>query len=273
MPNTAASFAIFNMKIGFFDSGLGGLSILKAVVKDLSQYDYMFYGDTEHLPYGDRTEEEIFKLTTIGVSHLFDAGCALVIIACNTASAETARRLQTEFLPAEYPDRKILGIIVPTIEMLQFDVPTRAALLATRRTIESEKYHKELELKGNQNVTLVDIATPELVPLIESAELEAAAKQAIYRIETEAGESEVVILACTHYTQIKEALRSHFLDKKSIVSQDELIPKKLQSYLDNHPEIVEKLTNTGERAIHLTLHRPDYDILMGQFLGGVFLGD
>lgn len=261
------------MKIGFFDSGLGGLIILKAVAKELPQYDYVFYGDTKHLPYGDKNEEEIYALATIGMRHLFDAGCALVIIACNTASAETARRLQTEFLPTEYPDRKILGVIVPTIEMLQYENSTKVALLATKRTIESQKYHKELELKGNKNIFLVDVPTPELVPLIELGEFEAAAKQAIFRIEAEAGESEVVVLACTHYTQIKSALREYFKNQKVILSQDEFIPKKIQSYLDNHPEIMEKLTDTGERTIHLTEHRPDYDLTMGQFLGGVFISE
>lgn len=261
------------MKIGFFDSGLGGLTILKAVAKELPQYDYVYYGDTKHLPYGDRTEEEIYKLTTAGMRHLFEADCALVIIACNTASAETARRLQTEFLPSQYPDRKILGIIVPTIEVLQYSEPTSVALMATKRTIESEKYHKELQLKGNHNVSLVDVMTPELVPLIELAELEAAAKQAIYRIETEAGKCDVVVLGCTHYTQIKDALREHFKDEKIIISQDEVIPEKLHTYLSNHPEVVERLTDTGERTIHLTLHRPDYDHVMGQFLGGVFISE
>ncbi len=261
------------MKIGFFDSGLGGLIILKAVAKELPNYDYVFYGDTKHLPYGDKTEEEIYELAIVGMRHLFDAGCILVIIACNTASAETARRLQTEFLPAEYPDRKILGVIVPTIEMLEYENPTKVALLATKRTIESQKYHKELELKGNKNISLIDISTPELVPLIELGEFDAAARQAISRIETEAGESKVIVLACTHYTQIKLTLREHFKDQKVILSQDEFISEKIQSYLDKHPEIAERLTDTGERTIHLTEHRPDYDHLIGQFLGGVFLGE
>lgn len=260
------------MKIGFFDSGLGGLTIMRAVIRNLPEFDYEYYGDTKNLPYGDKTEEDIYQLTTVGMKHLFDTGCALVIIACNTASAETARRLQTEFLPANYPDRKILGIIVPTIEVLDFDKPTTVALLGTKRTIESKKYHSELKSKNIKNVTLIDIATPELVPLIELTELEKAAKIAIERIEAEAGESDVVVLACSHYTQIKNALREHFKNKKQIISQDEVIPEKLRSYVANHPEIAGQLTRWGERNIHLTLHRPDYDYLMGHFLGGVYMG-
>jgi glutamate racemase len=259
------------MKIGLFDSGLGGLTILRAVVKELPQYDFVFYGDTKNLPYGDKCEEEIYELTTAGVRYLFEAGCALVIIACNTASAETARRLQNEFLPLYYPDRKVLGIIVPTIESLNFSSLTKAVLIGTKRTVDSGKYFIELENKGNGNTILKQIATPKLVPLIEENKIDLASTEAIKQIEDGAGESEVVVLGCTHYTQIKQTLRNHFEGKKIIISQDEIIPQKLKLYLTNHPEITKKLTNSGERSIYLTLHRPDYDNLLGQFLGGVYI--
>ncbi|MCA9362672.1 glutamate racemase [Candidatus Kaiserbacteria bacterium] len=258
------------MKIGFFDSGLGGLTILKAVVRAMPQYNYVYYGDTANLPYGDKTEAEIYELTKEGMRYLFEAGAVLVVIACNTASAETARRLQNEFLPAEYPDRKILGIIVPTIEELEFDTPTKVTLIATKRTVESGKYQLELDHKGNGNIQLTQIATPELVPLIEMHDLDAAAARAILRLEEEAGESEVVVLGCTHYTQIKESLRAHFADKRTI-SQDEVVPTKLQDYLMRHHEISSQLTHGGERSVHLTAHRPDYDRIMGHFLGGVYV--
>jgi glutamate racemase len=261
------------MKIGFFDSGLGGLTIMKAVSSQLPQYDYAYYGDTKNLPYGDKSEEEIYRLTKIGVEYLLQADCALVIIACNTASAETARKIQDEFLPAHYPDRKVLGIIVPTIESLVFDKFTKVALIGTKRTIESNKYLNELKNNKNNLVELIQISTPELVPLIELGEIAAAATQAISRVDQEAGDSEVVVLGCSHYTQIKNSLRLHYGSKKEILSQDEIIPNKLIDYLDRHPEISKLLTSEGTRTIHLTEHRPDYDHVMGQFLGGVFLVD
>jgi glutamate racemase len=261
------------MKLGIFDSGLGGLTILKAVVKELPQYNYVFYGDTAKVPYGDKTEAEIYELTKVGMRHLFEAGAALSIIACNTASAETARRLQQEFLPLEYPDRKILGIIVPTIEVLEFAAPTKVALIATTRTVHSGKYQLELDHKGNGNTMLTQIATPELVPLIELHELDVSAEQAIRRIETEAGECTVVVLGCTHYMQIKTQLRDYFGERKTIISQDEVIPAKLANYLMRHHEISARLTHGGERTVHLTAHRPDYDRIMGQFLGGVFVAE
>jgi len=261
------------MKIGFFDSGLGGLTILKAVAKELPDYDYAYYGDTQNLPYGDKTEEEIFTLTKSGVEYLFNKGCLLVIVACNTASAETLRKLQQSWLLEEYPDRKVLGMIVPTVEEVLDKKFTSVALLATKRTVESNKYEIELLNRSTKAITLIQVASPELVPFIELRELEAATQAAIARIEAETGESDGVILGCTHYTQIKNQLRQHFGKRKVIFSQDEIIPGKLFSYLENHPEIEMQLTRTGERSIHLTQHRPDYDFIMGQFLGGAYLAD
>jgi len=261
------------MKIGFFDSGLGGLTILKAVAKELPEYDYSYYGDTLHLPYGDKTEEEILALSKTGIEYLFKKGCLLVIVACNTASAETLRNLQQSWLLKEYPDRHVLGMIVPTVEeVLERNLPS-VALLATKRTVESNKYGVELANRSAQAVTLIQVASPELVPFIELNELAAATQAAITRIESEAGESEGIILGCTHYTRVKDQLRQHFGARKVIFSQDEIIPKKLFSYLENHPEIEVRLTRAGERSVHLTQHRPDYDFIMGQFLGGAYLTD
>lgn len=260
------------MKIGFFDSGLGGLTILKAVVKKLPQYDYLYYGDTANLPYGDKSEAEIYELTKQGIEYLFENDCVLIVIACNTASAETARRLQIEFLPLNYPNRKILGIIVPTIETLNFYKETKVVLLATKRTVDSLKYLIELEQKGNGCAKLQQLATPDLVPLIERNEMQQATTLAIEKITDEAGESEVIVLGCTHYTEIKQQLRNHFNDRQ-IISQDEVIPEKLKIYLTNHPEIEERLTQGSSRNIYLTVHRPDYDRIVGQLLGGVYLTD
>ncbi len=261
------------MKIGLFDSGLGGLTILKAVAKVLPDYDYVYFGDTKNLPYGDKTEDEIFELTKIGIETLFQNECVLVIIACNTASAETLRKLQDDWLPVTYPDRKILGVIVPTVEEVIESGVSSAVLIATTRTVQSNKYEVELLNRSILPVALTQIPTPELVPFIELNELEAAAQAAISRIESQEGESDGVILGCTHYTQIKNQLRAHFGPNKIIFSQDEIIPNKLSLYLENHPEIEVQLMRTGERSIHLTQHRPDYDLIMGQFLGGVYLDE
>jgi glutamate racemase len=258
------------MNIGFFDSGLGGLLILKAVARALPQYDYIYYADTKHLPYGDKSEEEIYELTKSAIEELFKRDCLLVVVACNTSSAETLRRIQDTYLKEHYPDRRILGVIVPTIEEVVAKHPPRAILLATKRTVESSKYGRELE-KVTKDIELLSVATPELVPLIESHQLEAATTSAIQTIETTAGERDVVILGCTHYVMLKDSLREHFKNSLTIISQDEVIPKKLSDYLSRHDEIASRLSNTGKREIHLTEHRPDYDRLTAEFLGGVYL--
>mgnify|MGYP003386917836 CR=1 FL=1 len=261
------------MNIGFFDSGLGGLLILKAVAKALPQYDYVYYGDTANVPYGDKTEEEIYALTKAALTQLFERDCALVIVACNTASAETLRKIQDTFLQAEYPDRKVLGVIIPTIEEVIKPHYKKALLLATKRTVESNKYQKELDKLGDVT-QLISIATPELVPFIELGEKEIATASAISTIERAGvGEGDVVVLGCTHYCLLKDSLREHFGSAVTIVSQDEVIPQKLAAYLEQHPEITSRLSNTGKRVIHLTQHRPDYDRLTAEFLGGAYLSD
>jgi glutamate racemase len=251
------------MNIGFFDSGLGGLLVLKAVAKALPQYDYIYYGDTANLPYGD-------DLTKKAIGELFARDCVIVIVACNTASVETIRRLQDTYLKEEFPEKKILGVIVPTVEEVVEGGYSRAVLIATKRTIESGKYERELN-KLDSTIALTSVATPELVPLIELGEDEAAISTAIRTLEREAREGDVAILGCTHYILLKDALRNHFGNRLVVISQDEVIPKKLSDYLNRHPEITSQLTNTGKREIVLTKHRPDYDCLTAEFLGGVYM--
>lgn len=259
------------MKIGFFDSGLGGITILKAVAKELPQYDYIFYGDTAHLPLGDKTEEEIFAYTKAGVEELFNEGVELVVIACNTASSETLRRLQDGFLKENYPDRRILGVVIPTVEELIDSGSESALLIATKRTVDSGKYALELQNRSPREISLKAVATSTLVPMIEGGEGEKALAEAIKTIEAGVGEGDTVILGCTHYTKLKEGLRAHFGPKLKVLSQDEIIPKKLADYLERHPEIKEKLGQGGTRSIKLTLHRPDYNQAIQELLGGVMV--
>ena len=263
-------FAISNgMKIGFFDSGLGGLTILKAVAKELPDYDYIYYGDTANLPYGDKSEEKIFALTKAGVAFLFEQDCALVIIACNTASSETLRKLQDDFLPASYPDRRILGVIIPTIEEMINTKAKRALLLATRRTVESGKYPMELQKHNAKKLTLYSLPMPGLVPQIESGKSDEATKEAIKAIDDEerrVGKVDTVVLGCTHYTKLKDGLRRNYGNRIRFISQDELIPKKLADYLKKHTEIESKLTRGGTRVIKLTAEREDYDQIAAELL-------
>jgi glutamate racemase len=256
------------MKIGFFDSGLGGLIALKAVAKTLPQYDYEFYGDTANLPYGDKSEAVIFEFTKAGILHLFKRDCLLVVVACNTASAQTLRRLQDGFLKTEYPEHRVLGVIIPTMEEFIDSNISHALLVATTRTVESGKYERELN-KLSKEVHLTSVATPLVVPLIEAGQYEEALGSLKATIK-QSGEVEGVILGCTHYSLLKDELRSEFPNLK-IISQDEIIPAKLKDYLNRHTEIETKLSRGGTRNIYLTDKSPRYDHVIRELLGGAFI--
>ena len=262
------------MKIGFFDSGLGGLTVLKAVASSMPDYDYEFFGDTANVPYGDKSEEEIYELTKAGVEALFEKECILVVIACNTASAETLRKLQDTFLVEEYPDRKVLGVIIPMVEEVVDCHAKRALLIGTRRTIESGKYEREFAKFGNVAPQLFSIATPTLVPLIESGKIDEAVLEVVPMIQESVDHGgDSLILGCTHYGLLKEGIEEHFGQELMIFSQAEIIPKKLFAYLEAHPEIKEKLSQDGTRNIYLSEHTQSYDKVIGEILGGHFIVD
>lgn len=249
------------MKIGFFDSGLGGLTILGAARARLPAYDYVYYGDTANLPYGDKSEAEIFSFTHTAVAHLFDAGAALVVIACNTASAETLRTLQDTMLVGTYADRRILGVIVPTVEALIETGLTEVLLIGTKRTISSQKYERELAKHEAHHVHLMPLATPELVPFIEDGDMNAAFAYVDLLLTPKVGEVGAVILGCTHYTTLKGHIRSRFDDAFTVISQDEIIPEKLVEYLKRHPEIETRLTRAGTLEIELSKKSPRYQMI------------
>ncbi len=255
------------MKIGFFDSGLGGLVLLKAVASHLPQYEYQFYGDTANLPYGDKTEGEIYELTRAGCKWLFEHDCALIIIACNTASAQTLRRLQNTFLLNNYPKQKILGVIIPTVEELIEKKSKKAILIATKGTVDSKKYDFEIKKLGSL-INLKSICTPTLVPLIEKGMLDEATSEVINLIVTQTLDIyyDTLVLGCTHYALLKDNLRKKLSEKFDVISQDEIIPKKLLEYLSRHPEIESSLTVGEVRDVHLTQNRDDYDSVIVELL-------
>ncbi|MEZ4195559.1 MAG: glutamate racemase [Candidatus Paceibacterota bacterium] len=259
------------MKIGFFDSGLGGLLILKSVVKELPNFDYEYYGDTANLPYGDRSEEEIFAFTKKGVEALFNKDCGLVIIACNTASAETLRKLQDTVLVGQYAERRILGVIIPTVEVVAETGQKSVALLATSRTVNSKKYDLEL-MKVGSNLQLKSHVISALVPLIEAGkEVEAFDLTKDFLEEIIQNNINVMVLGCTHYCLLKQPIRDYVGERVRVISQDEIIPSKLQNYLERHPEIKNALSNTGLRNIFLTKASANYDEIISNLLGGVLM--
>jgi len=253
------------MKIGFFDSGLGGITILRSTLRQLPYYDYVYYGDTANVPYGDKSEEEIVELTERGLQFLFDNDVVLGVVACNTASAETLRKLQDTFLAGDYPDRRVLGVIIPTIEELIESGARRALLIGTKRTIDSHKYQQELKKRNITDIQFSAIATPTLVLKIEAQKVEDALKDCTEAIESRVGEIDTLVLGCTHYTELKKGLRELYGKRLMIMSQDEIIPRKLTEYLLRHPEIENQLSRGETCAIHLTKHSEEYDRIVQEF--------
>lgn len=212
----------------------------------------------------------MYQHTKAGIEYLFEQNCLIVIIACNTASAETLRTLQDDWLPKNYPDRKILGMTIPTIEEVCDGGYNEVTLLATQRTINSRKYEKEFTKYATRDIRITPVAAPRLVPLLEAGSHGEAVRVAQFLLQgnvSEGGGGGVLVLGCTHYVLLKDALRKYYGDEIQIVSQDEIIPDKLQLYFKNHPETEERFSTTGTRTIYLTEQRSHYDQLFVHLLG------
>ncbi len=253
--------------IGIFDSGLGGLVMTKAFRAALLQYDFLYLGDTLHVPYGPRSAEAILHFTTQAVEYLFAQGCPLVIIACNTASANALRRLQQDFLPLHYPDRRVLGVIVPTIEAALQTGHTRIGLIATAFTVNSRTYNEELR-KVNPAIQISAKATPLLVPLAENDGIHYA-KPILedYLAPLLADQIDCLILGCTHYPLFRPILAEILPASVDIIAQNEVVPPRLVSYLNRHPEIAAAISTGGRLQALLTDVTPTYTKIGENLLG------
>lgn len=246
-------------KIGVFDSGLGGLYIARAVQAALPQYDYVYLGDTLNVPYGGRSLETIYQLSEAAIRFLFEEqDCDLVIIGCNTASVTALRKLQREFLPKYYPDRRILGVIVPTLESATELGATQIGLIATEYTVRSKIYDEEI-VKITPRAQIYGQPTPLLVPLIENGgEKYMDMVLGDYLEPLIAQGLDSLILGCTHYISIKDQVRELTKHRVRVLSQDEIIPPKLKDYLQRHPEIEQRLTQNGTFECYATDVNPSY---------------
>ena len=245
------------MRIGIFDSGLGGLIITKAIISKLPRYNYTYLGDTKRVPYGNRSQKEILKFTKLALTHLFVEDCKLVIIACNTSSAKALRKIQQEFLPKYFPDRKVLGVIVPTLEAINGKAK-RVGVIATKSTALSHAYKKEIA-KITKSIQVFEQAAPQLVPYIENNTLDLAGP-ALDRYLKPLMDKNIdsLILGCTHYPILKKQIQKKLGPKVQIYSQEEIIPGKLQSYLKKHREIDKVLSKNSSRLFQVTALNKNY---------------
>lgn len=255
------------MKIGIFDSGLGGLVIAKSIIKKLPQYDYVYLGDTKNLPYGEKSPAKIFDYTKAAVDFLFRQDCALVIVACNTSSALALRKIQQQYLPKYYPDRRVLGVVIPTLEEADKNRRKKIGVIGTNATINSHIYKKELK-KIDPKAKIYELATPKLVPLIESNSLQKAAKTLeLYLAVLQKKGIEALVLGCTHYPILKKEVRKLGGRKLEVVGQDEIIPYKLSGYLKRHREIAKKLSKKSQKEFLVTKVTPGFRAVAKRLFG------
>lgn len=253
------------MKLGIFDSGLGGLIIAKSIIQTLPRYDVVFLGDTARVPYGDRSEQTIYKFTKQAVDFLMRQNCKLVIVACNTVSANALRKIQQQYLPKKYPDRQVLGVIIPTAEVASGH--KRVGVLATYSTVRSKVYHRELK-KLNREIKIYHQAAPKLVPLIESnslQDIDAVLRTYLHSLGKQNIDS--LILGCTHYPILKKHIKKILRGKVKIYDQTEIIPQKLRTYLKNHREIESVLTKNRQRIFYVTKKNQAFADLSRRLMG------
>lgn len=258
--------------IGVFDSGYGGLSILRDLRRVLPQYDYVFLGDNARAPYGSRSFDVVYQFTRQTVEKLFSIGCPLVILACNTASAKALRSIQQIDLQQWDPSRRVLGIIRPTVEQVPLLTNSRhIGIFGTKGTISSGSYPIEIS-KIAPDVVVTGHACPMWVPLVENGEYDSPGADFFVKKEIDALLAEdplidMVILGCTHYPLLERKIRQFMPSHIKVVSQGGIVADSLLTYLERHPEMENRLSKDG-RCEFLTTESTDmFRLAASAFLG------
>lgn len=247
--------------IGVFDSGYGGLTILKEIRKALPQYDFMYLGDNARAPYGTRSFDVVYEFTLQAVKALFARGCHLVILACNTASAKALRSIQQKDLPAIDPSRRVLGVIIPTVETLgDISANGNIGLLATPGTVSSGTYDIEIA-KFFPKFRTVSHACPMWVPIVENREYDGPGadyfvEKDVNALFAEEPDTDTIVLGCTHYPLLLPKIEKAVAGRARIVTQGHLVAASLADYLSRHPEIDAECSKDGS-VTYLTTEHPD----------------
>jgi glutamate racemase len=259
--------------IGIFDSGYGGLTVMKEIIRKLPAYDYIYLGDNSRAPYGNRSFETVYQYTLEAVTWFFEMNCPLVILACNTASAKALRTIQQQDLARLAPANRVLGVIRPTTEIIGGFSKTRSVgILATSGTVQSESYLIEIA-KFYPNLQVSQQACPMWVPLIENNEYQSPAadyfiKKDLNALLAKDKKIDTILLACTHYPLLIDTIRNHVGKKISVVPQGEIVADSLIDYLQKHGEIETRCTRSGKKTFYTTDSTADFDTH-----GAIFFGE
>ncbi|WP_262249476.1 glutamate racemase [Parapedobacter soli] len=258
--------------IGIFDSGYGGLTVFREIIRKLPQYDYVYLGDNARVPYGTRSFETVYAYTRECVEKLFEMDCHLVVLACNTASAKALRTIQQRDLPKQPGVRKVLGVIRPTTEVIGRHTDTRhVGILATPGTVKSMSYPIEIR-KFYPDIAVFQQACPMWVPLVENAELDSPGtayfvEREINLLLRQSTHIDTVVLACTHYPLLYPLVR-HFLPQHiRLLSQGELVADSLADYLTHHPEVESLCTKGRQTRFYTTDNATDFEEKAERFYG------
>ncbi len=250
--------------IGVFDSGYGGLTVLKEIIKRLPQYDYIYLGDNARAPYGNRSFETVYHYTWQCMQWFFKQNCPLVVLACNTASAKALRTIQQNDLIKNYPGKKVLGVIRPTTEIIgNYSKTNHVGILATSGTVQSQSYLIEIE-KFFPDTKAVQQACPMLVPLIENNEFENEAadyfiKKYLNELLKKDDKIDTILLACTHYPLIKNRIEKFLPPGISVIAQGEIVAASLEEYLQRHTEIEMQLSQNSSIQFYTTDSTEDFN--------------
>lgn len=258
--------------IGVFDSGYGGLTVFREIVKELPQYNYIYLGDNARVPYGSRSFETVYQYTWQCVQALFDLGCPLVILACNTASAKALRTIQVENLPPYKGSKKVLGVIRPTTERIgEFTKSRHVGILATAGTVKSNSYRIEIE-RFFPDIQVFQEACPIWVSLVENNETDSEGasyfvKKHIDQLLAKSPQIDTIVLGCTHYPLLYPLIRKFTPPSITILQQGELVAKSLKEYLARHEDLETELTKESNISFYTTDNAQAFNEKGGLFFG------
>lgn len=253
-----------NQPIGIFDSGIGGLTVFRSIAEQLPDYDYIYLGDNSRAPYGNRSFNTIHQYTWECVQWLFNQGCPLIILACNTASAKALRNIQQIDMAGLDPAKRVLGVIRPTAEVIgNYSKTKEIGVLGTIGTVQSESYLLEIE-KFFPDLKVFQQACPLWVPLIESGEYEKSGsdyfvKEYLDQIMAQSANIDTLLLACTHYPLLLDKIKAYLPANINVISQGDIVARSLADYLQRHPELEKKLSKHSDKKFYTTDDTAEFD--------------